>query len=263
MNYEVFFRYLFSGVALSVVILVAYRCYCYKREFAFVYQSIKAELSQIYFCRHNFFSMVENSFFPRFSNYNHCGFCYTVSAAVMLGLKSFRQSRVVRGWVRDWGPHSWVEVRLCGQWWVIDTSCYIAKVIMKRHYYYRKLRPKVMVVYDYETFWNDGARLFRTRLEKPETSRIFVEMFRYYTPAMDNDLRTEGIENNSTKEITFFEDNRDYSLFSPEDDIRFCQEIVDDFMATPTCKSPRQNSLFCLEEFYKQGPRQFAQNAPI
>ncbi len=259
MNYEAIFWYFMDVVAIGFAILVVR--HDYKKAIQAAYRVIMTEICQIYFCGHNVYAMIQSNFFQRFGDFNHEGFCYTVSSVIMLGLQPFETSRVVRGHVHadDFSSlHSWVEVRLFGLWWVID-PCMYSTAFTTRRYFRRCLHPKVMKVYDYQTFWGDkSAQVFRERLEKPQSSHVFVDIYLYYTPKGNDNVL---IANDGFEGLDLPDDDRMYYLFPPEYGFWFSQRIVNEFMARPTRKSPRRRTIRRLEGFYKKKQRRLA-NTP-
>lgn len=218
------------------------------------------QLYQTYLCGHNLFAMIRVNFFQRFGNLNHEGFCYTFSAAIMLGLKAMKHTRVVRGHIvlPDYDSfHSWVEVKVFGIWYVVD-PCFISRGIIRRSWYYQENHPKILVIYPYKKFWSDPAALqFYERLKRPELSKVFTELYYHYTP------KGEAIEIPNMKDDEYdFLDKSQYYLFPPVYGFKFDQEIVNELMARPTRKSPRRRTLRRLDSYYRRRVRELAQKSP-
>lgn len=230
--------------------------YFRKRQLKAVYHSIMTTLNQSYLCGYSLFMMIRDNFINRFANFNHEGFCFTFSATIMLSLKKYSKSRLVRGRIVDEefdSDHSWVELKLLGTWWVIDPCFYVAG-FSYRHYYYRTLRPQIEIIYDYQTFWSDPlADEFYQRMRKPEASYLFVNLYARYTPDKGS-LRISSPESYLENGYDFLE-NGQYYLFPPDHHYHFSQEIVNDFMARPTHRSPKLRSLRRLDRVYRQMPQ--------
>lgn len=227
--------------------------YFRKRQLKAVYRSIMTTLDQSYLCGHSLFMMIRDDFINRFANFNHEGFCFTFSAAIMLSLKKYPKSRLVRGHIVDGefdSDHSWVELKLFGSWWVIDPSFY-QDGLTRRSWYYAGLHPEIKRIYEYREFWHDDlADEFFLRLSQPQTSRIFVNLYLRYTPAKDSFEIINAAEYLKFG-YEFFDDGR-YYLFPSGRGFRFSQEIVNDFMARPTRQSPKLRSLRRLKQVYRQ-----------
>lgn len=214
------------------------------------YRLVLQELRRSYLCGYSLFAMIETNFMQRFGEFNQEGFCYAFSAAIMLGLKNFQRSRLVRGHIAlpDYDSyHSWVEIKLFGRWWVVD-PCFCLGGFTKRRWYYHCHHPKIMVVYSYQDFWNDAAALqFHKRLIRPNLSKIFVDLYYHYTPYGDNiaipDMQDDQL---------YLLDSKLYLIFPPSYGFKFSQGIINDFMARSTRRSPRRRSLRLLDSHYRE-----------
>lgn len=211
-------------------------------------------LDEHYLCGYRIGDLLLNNFFERFRHFNDEGFCYTFSAVIMLSLKHLRSAQLVRGNIRcnNYGYHSWVEIRYFGVWYVIDVCLHDnTRLLVPRTLYYSVQRPQVMVRYRHRQFWADpAAHQLYTRLQKLETSRVFVEIWDHYTPAHGHieifDMITPL---HGLPEADY------YSLFPPDFSFRFSQRIVDEFMARPERLRPKMHTLRRLESFYKHKRR--------
>ncbi len=219
------------------------------------YKRLMIPLTQVYLCGYSIYHMIRVEFPHRFGNFNHEGFCYTFSAAIMIGLKSRKSSRLVRGFVisPDYhSDHSWVEIKAFGRWWVIDPVLLINGMTYRRRYY-QKYHPEILAVYSYRVFWRDpAAHKFWERMCCLETSKIFVDLFWHYTP------RNDGIEIPNMKDDKLRLPDKQYYLFPPIFGYHFDQEIVNEFMARPTRKSPRRRTLRRLNSYYRKKSRELA-----
>lgn len=187
---------------------------------------MELEISQHYFCGHNLADMIKTNFFGRFSDFNKEGFCYTYSAVIMLALRKFKHTRVVRGYIDQpdyQSNHSWVEIR---------------------------------VIYTYGEFWRDPfAEKFQQRLRQPATSLIFWELFHRYTPYdSDESLRFKELD---PSEIELF-DPPYYMLSPPELGWKYSQRIVNELMARPSRRTPKRRTLRRLDSLYRQIERTIA-----
>lgn len=211
---------------------------------------IELEIGEYYFCGHNLSDMIEADFFVRFSDFNHEGFCYTYSAIIMLALRKFKHTRVVRGYIDlpDYqSNHSWTEIRICGQWWVIDLGN-SPTIFMSQKLYYKVMQPRIRVIYTHEDFWCDPfAEKFQQRLQQPATSHIFWEIFDRYTPQGDG----IEMEDMAVSEIELL-DPPYYMPFPPELGWKYSQRIVNELMARPTRRSPKRRTLRRLDHLYRE-----------
>lgn len=197
--------------------------------------NMKNATEETYLCGYSLADMIEADFPDRFGGINDNGFCYLWSAVAMLAFRRFKQTRLVRGQIDlpDYkSKHSWVEIRIYGRWWVFDLMNRRA-IFMPRRFYYKHMRPEILITYDYQEFWSDPLAVkFYERLRKPETSRILVEIWRHYTPS------TDGIEIGEPEvglsEITLPDWPR-YTLFPKSLGHKFSQELVDELMGEKTC----------------------------
>lgn len=246
------YLFMFSlGVAIVPIILKLIDRVFHKLKIVSISRIILA-LDQSYLCGYRISDMIIADFMSRFGKFNGEGFCYTFSAAIMLGLKCFPSPRLVRGvCTGDKGPHSWVEVRILGVWWVVD-PCWTSG-ILRRKMFYCAFQPQIKVVYDHSAFWSmPEAGEFAERLSWPATSHIFVDLYWYYTP----DSRSASVATNfdiyGEKYSEEFLPEGQYYLFPPEHGFKFSRRIVDDFMARPRRKRPKQRSLRLLERDYRE-----------
>lgn len=219
---------------------------------------MELEISQHYFCGHNLADMIKTNFFGRFSDFNKEGFCYTYSAVIMLALRKFKHTRVVRGYIDQpdyQSNHSWVEIRICGRWWVIDLANQY-DISMPQKLYYKVTKPEIRVIYTYEEFWRDPfAEKFQQRLRQPATSLIFWELFHRYTPYdSDESLRFKELD---PSEIELF-DPPYYMLSPPELGWKYSQRIVNEMMARPSRRTPKRRTLRRLDSLYRQIERTIA-----
>lgn len=218
------------------------------------------ELNRSYLCGYSLYHMLRVHFPNRFGNFNHEGFCYTFSAAAMLGLKRCRYNRLVRGYLAAEGfetDHSWVEVKAFGHWWVIDLR-YLTNGMMPRRRYYQTTHAEVQAIYPRRVFWQDPAALqFYQRLQRPESSKIFFNLYWYYTPSVGE------IEFHPREELMLeLPENTKYYLFPPKYGYKFDQEIINELMARPARRSPRRRTLRRLDHWYKRETRELAENPP-
>lgn len=252
----------FCGLALIVIIIIEVYLarYLRKRTLIESYRAIMGQLHQTYLCGYSLWAMIRANFFHRFGNINKEGFCYTFSAAIMLGLKELKRTRLVRGKIvlpNYDSFHSWVEVKVFGQWWVVD-PCFYSGGFTRKRWYYQKLHPEVVIIYRYQDFWKDpAANQFYERLRHPELSKVFVELYYHYTPHED----TVGIYN-MEDDIYDFPNTPEYYLFPPNYGFKFTQKIINELMARPTRRSPRQRTLRCLDSYYRKRSRELAQESP-
>lgn len=192
-----------------------------------IYDELESGNYNHYFCGYSLADMISADFFSRFSSLNQEGFCYTYSAVIMLTLRKFKHTRVVRGRIdlpAYRSNHSWTEIRIRGQWWVIDLVNYPivdSRPInfMPRRFYYQHMRPKILVTYRYKEFWGDPLAVqFYECLREPETSGILLEIYHHYTPLRD------GIEIGELDP---------YEILPEELGYDFSQETIDMLMANP------------------------------
>lgn len=204
-----------------------------------------------YLCGYSLAQMINAEFMNRFGNFNHEGFCYTFSAVMMLILKDTKTARIVRGDMADQsGKHSWVEFKRFGLWWVVD-PCWLSCPVVSRCWYYHEMRPQVLVNYSHREIWNDpAAEVFYQHLLKPESSRIFVNLYWHYTP--DRKSAKPWIHDLVNGQILPLpEADGSYLLFSEDLNFWFCQRIVNDFMVRPTRKAPKKRTLRLLRCWYR------------
>ncbi len=244
-------------VAIACAAFVSWR---FERKLpGLCYKKAMLQLCELYLCGYSLYDMIRVNFHHRFGHYNHEGFCFTFSAANMLALKQEKTARLVRGHVcsSDFdSDHAWVEVKLCGRWCVID-PCLYTQGITYRRYFYRQFRPKVAVCYRHKQFWQDpAAKMFYQRMLSPKSSKIFVELFHYYTP----DKREMGIYQMG-EYLPELPNEHYYSIFDPRSGYKFCQRIVDELMVRPTRKSPRRRTLRRLDKCYREIARRTAQKS--
>lgn len=210
-----------------------------------IYCVLMSELSQLYLCRYSLYDMIVSQFIPRFTDFNHEGFCYTFSAAIMLSLRKYRNARLVRGYIdyRDLhSNHSWVEVRILGVWLVVDPNIMIAG-FTTRSWYYRAIRPEVKRVYKYREFWSDPyADEFFQRMSVQKTSHVFYNLCQRYTPNEKGSVETISPEQYQAKGLEFFDDGQHY-VFSPESGFYCEQSIINELMARPTRLSPKRHTI--------------------
>jgi len=213
-------------------------------------RAVLGELDRHYLCGHRLSAMVIEDFFGRFRDYNDEGFCYTFSAVVMLSLKRFRTARLVRGNIRhnNYGYHSWVEIWYLGEWYVIDLSLNDHPILLiPRRIFYAVQRPELMLIYSHRKFWADpAAKHLYERIQKPELSRVFVDVWAHYTPRPG---KVEIADMNTPIEL--LEASGLYYLFPPDTGYKFSQRIVNEFMARPERKQPKRRTLRRLAGYYK------------
>ncbi len=261
-----FVRVIFYLDLLLIPVIIYLTIYILRHHQEIRYAACRTFLIQIsnaYLCGHHLYSMLCQKFFKRFGDFNHDGFCYTVSGIIMLALKNNHSAKYLRGFIRDrksdfQTEHSWVEVKVIGIWWVVDPVLTWPFIVPRRHYN-RLFRVERRHVYSYTEFWrHPDTETLHDRLQRPETSWIFVELYKYFTPKDQTDVvfNPQPID-------AFLENHHQYLVFPPEFGFKFSQRIVDDFMAKPTRKSPKKRTLRRLYRFYRQRfPEFYSSSAP-
>lgn len=143
--------------------------------------------------------------FCRLGYYIGHGLCYEASAVLMLMLKGRRKTRFVYGEAihnpKDkFTDHCWVEVKVCGVWWAID-SVWLFPVppipiifhrFLTRTYAVRKISDK-------EFFSHKIAVEMAERIKDPKTSYIFHDLVCFRRAYWENEAKnakTMVIENN-------------------------------------------------------------------
>lgn len=242
-----------SGVAVGCIEIIGHRKLMRWLNYrACVY--VLREANRHYLCGYSLMKMIDTEFMNRFGNFNHEGFCYTFSAAMMLAMKDAKTAQIVRGhMVSDDTKHSWVEFRRFGLWWVVD-PCWLSCPVVGRSWYYRELNPQVSVRYSHKEIWGDpAAEVFYRYMLKPETSRIFVNLYWHYTPdRKDAKIRIHNLVDG--QKLPLPEANKSYLLFGEECGFWFCQRIVNEFMARPTRKAPKERTLRLLRRHWRRYP---------
>lgn len=258
---DLFFA-IFDVIIISVIVVMCHKTW--KEKVKIAYRKIMIELCDVYLCQYSLYHMIDVSFFHRFGHFNGEGFCYTFSAAIMLGLKNLKHTRLMRGYVKDRkgegidSLHSWVEVKLFGHWFVVDPCLYVRGFTLRR-YHRKRFHCEVRVIYDYATFWQDPlAEQFYQRMRECKSSMIFVELYWHYTPKGKGNV---AIENMIDDQIEWPGD-REYFLFPYGYGYKFSQRIVNEFMVRSARRSPRRRTLRRLESYYKSVQRKETETTP-
>lgn len=248
--------------AIGIVSLVVLCRRAWKMRIKNAYIMVMSELAEFYLCQYDLYHMIRANFFQRFGSFNREGFCHTFSSAIMLGLKNLQQAQLVRGRVADGqgfeSVHSWVEIKLFGQWFVID-PCFYSTGFTLRRWYRKNLNCEIKVIYDYATFWQDPlAEQFYQRMRECKSSMIFVELYWHYTPKGKENV---AIDNMIDDQIEWPGD-KEYFLFPYDYGYKFSQRIVNEFMVRPVRRSPRRRTLRRLESYYKSVQRKETETTP-
>lgn len=238
-----------ADVILAVlVVLLCLLPWIFQKHFLVkTYVEVMKVLDEYYLCGYSICKLIMSELFGRLGDLNDEGFCFTVSAAIMLALKDVKTARLVRGNVREIGEHSWVEIKYLGRFWVIDPLIYVGG-FASRASYYRMQGVRVVVAYRYQQFWHDtAAEKFYKRLSYPATSCVFVDLFWYYTPV--EDIREKLGERKGEPQFCA---SGQYYIFAPEYGYLFNQRIINELMARPTRRAPKKRTIRRLYSQYRE-----------
>lgn len=201
-----------------------------------------SQLDQIYFCEYRLKAVFLMNFFYRYGQFVGFGFCWEASVLAMLAFRNIPSARIVRGLAGPHStPHSWLEFRYLGIWWVID-PCWYAPFIISRRAFYADNQPDVKTIITYREFWSCSVfHIIYDKLRHAETSHLFFEIYALGVPTqqsrygLDYDVinRFDDMENHGELEL----------CFPPESGILFSQRIFDQYMHKATRTLPKRRAI--------------------
>ncbi len=200
---------------------------------------LRRQLCKTYFCGYPVSEVYEKTFFVRYRHFVDFGFCYTTSALSMLALHRNFTSRLVYGeatWPEDGRKekHRWCEFRYAGVWYVLDASWLSKLNVEPREGYYQFFKMRVIKTCPYTEFWSYPiVREFRRKLNRPETSYLFYELFIYLSAYSDERQFHDIIK---TAHLKWSGEGVSYGFYLRDQGgkVLFSREIMDDFMKKPT-----------------------------
>lgn len=211
-------------------------------------------LDRLYFYGFSLAELVAERFFQRFAAFNNenggPGICYVAAALNMLALKDVRSARVAFGIDREkMFPHSWVEFRYKGRWWVLD-PIWIGRFVMERREFYRKAKIKPRRIYSYERFWGFpiSEEIFE-KLQNPRTSYLVYELmmaYAHYTGSEEQfhprirELRLANLWDEEPEEFGTYTNVR---IYFDLPNFVFSKQTVREFMLKPSRKRPKARTI--------------------
>lgn len=253
-----------SILALALVVLlgcisVNYRKY---RQNLVVY--LTRQLTGTYFYGYQLDQVIGERFFLRYRKFVDIGFCTVTSSLMMLALKDNPTARVVRGYWCENGQknyHSWVEFRLHGIWLVLD-PCWIGGFpCVLRLQYHLPWRMKISSVCRYDEFWAlPISQNFHQKLQKPESSYLFCELFMAYgwLTGHEADSLPECVEGFKLDDDDGHKTSAAVHIYY--DEWMLSKRIFNEFMAKPTRRQPKAHTVRkykCLRKRIRQTYHQF------
>ena len=246
-------------VALLGCVCANYHMYCKNLVLYLV-----ERLAQTYFYGYGLDQVIGERFFLRYRKFVDFGFCTVASSLLMLALKDNPTARVVRGYWREEGKkyyHSWVEFRLHGIWLALD-PCWLGGLPCALRLWYRwHWRLKISSVCRHDEFWAlEISQKFSQKLQKPESSFLFYELFMAYgwLTGHEADSLAKCTESFKLDDEAGYKTSFGIPIYYNE--WMLSKRIFNEFMAKPTRKQPKAHTVRkykCLRKQIRQGYRRF------
>lgn len=223
-------------------------------------------LDRLYFYGFSLAELVAERFFVRFATFNNendgPGICHIAAALNMLALKDAKSARIAFGIDQEeMFPHSWVEFRYKGRWWVLD-SVWIGRFVMERREYYHTMKIEPQCTCDYEQFWgfSISEEIFE-KLRNPRTSYLAYELmitYAHYTGSKEQfhprirELRLADFWDEEPEKLGTHTNVR---IYFDLPNFVFSKQTVREFMLKLSRKQPKARTIRRIQKLQREAQK--------